>query len=258
MATPRILILRAPGTNCDRETAYAFEVVGASTQVVHINQLLASPTLLNQFQVLCIPGGFSYGDDIAAGKILGNQIEHHLRGPLREFKDAGKLILGICNGFQVLIKTGLLLDDEQAGSATLTWNGSRKYEDRWVHLGTTPTPCVFLRNVATLYLPVAHAEGRFVVQDPATLERLAQAGRLPLRYRRADGSEHESVPYPENPNQSQANVAGLCDQTGRVFGMMPHPERHIDPTHHPRWTRIRPSGPPDGLAIFRNAVDFFA
>jgi phosphoribosylformylglycinamidine synthase I len=258
MSTPRILILRAPGTNCDRETAYAFERVGAQTTVVHVQQLLADPGLLQQFQVLCVPGGFSYGDDIAAGRILGNQMQHHLRGQLCEFKDAGKLVLGICNGFQVLLKTGLLLDDRSPDSATLTWNGSGKYEDRWVHLASTPTPCVFLRNVTTLYLPVAHAEGKFVTKDATTLAELAAAGRLPLRYVQNGGHYDEAVPYPANPNGAQANVAGLCDSTGRVFGLMPHPERHIDPTHHPRWTRSRSLDTPDGLAIFQNAVEFFA
>jgi phosphoribosylformylglycinamidine synthase len=277
MAQPRVLILRAPGTNCDEETAFAFERAGAAPRRMHVNRLLESPPLLREFEVLCIPGGFSYGDDIAAGRIFASQIQLRLNDAVCEFRERGRLVLGICNGFQVLLKTGVLLPaDERGPLATLCWNDSGKFEDRWVNLRCEESKCVFFAGIKKLYLPVAHAEGKFVVRDDETLQRLAAARQLPLRYERGrepfSGDEKsmevdnrwrrpKTAPdpvYPENPNGSQANVAGVCDETGRVCGLMPHPERHIEPTQHPRWTRI-PSLPAegDGLAVFRNAVRYF-
>jgi phosphoribosylformylglycinamidine synthase I len=266
MPQPRILVLRAPGANCDRETAFAFTRAGGSPDLVHVNRLLEQPALLREYQILCVPGGFTYGDDIASGRILGNQMEHHLSGELREFKHAGKLILGICNGFQVLIKCGLLLDDDpQLGPpATLDWNASGKFEDRWVYLRSTGDRCVFLQGIESMYLPVAHGEGRFVTRSPQLLESLDRNRQLVLRYSErarplaGDDAIQIDVAYPANPNGSSASVAGVCDTTGRVFGLMPHPERHIDRTHHPRWTRGEGSDPGDGLQIFRNAVAYFS
>jgi phosphoribosylformylglycinamidine synthase subunit PurQ / glutaminase len=259
MATPRALVLRAPGTNCDRETAFAFEKAGARAAALHVNQLLERPALVRDYQILCLPGGFSYGDDISAGRILANQIRHHLVDTLAEFKAAGKLILGVCNGFQILIKSGLLLPDRaDEPIATLAANQSGKFEDRWVHLVTLGDKCVFLRGIERMYLPVAHGEGQFIARDEATLNALEGAGQLCLRYA-ADDGDAVNVPYPLNPAGAQRNVAGVCDDTGRVLGLMPHPERHIDPTHHPRWTR-RDTQPEqgDGLKMFQNAVEFFA
>jgi len=264
MPQPNVLILRAPGTNCDRETAFAFEQAGAKTEVLHINRLLEKPALFGRFQITCVPGGFSYGDDVAAGRILGNQIRHHLAGRLAEFREAGKLILGICNGFQVLLKSDVLLAPEQGkpAPATLTWNDSGKFEDRWVRLGVDGRQCVFLRGIESMYLPIAHAEGKFVTRDQDLLGRLQAAGQLVLRYRRLGtgpgGGEDGPVPYPDNPNGSVADVAGICDPAGRVLGLMPHPERHVDPTQHPRWTRGEAGPVGDGLAVFRNAVEYFA
>lgn len=257
MSQPRVLILRAPGTNCDVETAFAFEQAGAATQSLHINRLLERPAALREFQILCLPGGFSYGDDLGAGRILSSQIRTHLADGLREFKDQGKLVLGICNGFQILIKTGILLDGDGEGrpTATLTNNASGKFEDRWVRLAVTSAKCVFFAGIESLYLPVAHAEGRFVARDPQVLNDLEAAGQVVLRY---DGPCLEGeVAYPHNPNGSQRAIAAVCDQSGRVCGLMPHPERHIDPTHHPRWTRGEASAEGDGLGVFRNAVAYF-
>jgi phosphoribosylformylglycinamidine synthase len=273
MTSPRVLILRAPGTNCDQETAYAFELAGAKPEVFHVNRLLENRGLLNDFQILCIPGGFSYGDDVAAGRILGNQMQHHLAQPLQDFKAAGKLILGICNGFQVLMRSGVLLqDDPDLGPpATLTWNVSGKYEDRWVRLKVAGTRCVFLSGIESMYLPVAHAEGQFVPRNRETLQQLDAAGQLVLRYgplaektqEQAPGKaspqpSDDLLPFPDNPNGSTANTAGICDPSGRVLGLMPHPERHIDPTQHPRWTRSQSGPEGDGLKVFRNAVAYFA
>jgi phosphoribosylformylglycinamidine synthase len=256
MAAPRVLVLRAPGTNCDRETAFAFEQAGGSAELVHINRLLENPLLLQKFQILCVPGGFSYGDDISAGRILANQIRHHLREACEEFRQSQKLVLGICNGFQVLIKTGILLEDDERGPlATLAWNQRGRYEDRWVTLSVHGDRCVLLRNMHSLYVPVAHAEGQFIARDSATLAQLDQRGQLVLRYAGAD--VRGQVPFPENPNGSQANVAGICDATGRILGLMPHPERHIDPTQHPRWTRGEGETQGAGLALFQNAISYF-
>ncbi len=164
MPQVRVLILRAPGTNCDQETAFAFQQAGGDARVLHINRLLEHPKQADEYQVLCLPGGFSYGDDIAAGRIVAGQIRHHLVDVFQRFRDTGKLILGICNGFQILLKSGLLLpdDDQPRPPATLTWNDSGRFEDRWVQLQTDHDRCVFLRGTTTMYLPIAHAEGKFV------------------------------------------------------------------------------------------------
>lgn len=254
MATPQALIVRAPGTNCDVETRHAFELAGAQAQVVHINRLLENPKLGSQFKILCIPGGFSYGDDIAAGRIFANQFRVFLRDLIQDFKDQQKLILGICNGFQVLIKSGALFDSDQQ-EATLTWNESGKYDDRWVNLAVGNDHCVFLRGLEHLYLPIAHAEGRFVAASRETFDRLAANQQLPLGYTRDQQPlSHEPLEWPHNPNGSMGNVAGMCDSTGRVFGLMPHPERFVDRTQHPHWTRLPELQVGAGLALFENAV----
>ena len=258
--SPRVLILRAPGTNCDVESAHAFELAGATTERLHVNRLLAEPTLARRFQILCLPGGFSYGDDIAAGAILASQIRHHLRDCLEDFRQRKGLILGICNGFQILMRTGMLLPDEATGPpATLTLNNSGKFEDRWVRLQVASDKCVLLQGIDEMYLPVAHAEGRFVTRDASVLKQLDEAGQLVLRYRPLEASSDAGeVSYPANPNGAQAHVAGVCDSTGRVLGLMPHPERFVDPTQHPHWTRARRlDAPGDGLQLFRNAVSYF-
>jgi len=266
MAEPLVLILRAPGTNCDAETAHAFHLAAARTEIVHVNTLLNEPGRFAAAQILCIPGGFSYGDDVSAGRIFACQVHHHLADELHEFKSADKLILGICNGFQMLIKTGLLADDNPAEGliATLTANDSGRYDDRWVRLTTSGDRCVFFRGIESMELPVAHAEGRFVARSPRVLAELETRGQLALRYAHlnANGSHgasaaDELVPYPDNPNGSQANVAGVCDESGRVCGMMPHPERFVDFTQHPRWTRRETREAGDGLRIFENAVAYF-
>jgi phosphoribosylformylglycinamidine synthase len=283
MATPRVLVLRAPGTNCDLETAYAFERAGATAERLHINRLRETPAALDQFQILCLPGGFSYGDDVSAGRILGNQIRVALGDQFRKFRDAGKLILGICNGFQILLKSGILLEDNVAAAgakngakdalptaqATLALNESGRYEDRWVRLRTAGDKCVFFRGIESMYLPVAHAEGKFVTRDAAVLASLEANGQAALKYRplkeavvagtvAAPSSGTHSVPYPDNPNGATNDIAGICDETGRVCGLMPHPERHLDPLQHPRWTRLKElPREGDGFAVFKNAVGFF-
>ena len=250
MATPRVLIVRAPGANCDAEAQFAFELAGAVAERVHINRLRERPSELLRYQVLVIPGGFTYGDDVAAGKILANQLAHFLGEALRRFRDADKLILGICNGFQALLKAGLLLPpDEEGPLATLAHNESGLFGDRWITLHAKPGNCPFLRGIDQLHVPVAHGEGRFVCREEWLLHGLEQAGQIVLRY---SGSK-----FPENPNGSQGDVAGICDPTGHVLGLMPHPERHVLPTQHPQWTRRGLAAEGEGLKLFRNAVQFF-
>jgi phosphoribosylformylglycinamidine synthase subunit PurQ / glutaminase len=250
MLAPRALVLRAPGTNCDLETAHAFERAGGIARRVHVQALAERPAAADDYQILCIPGGFSYGDDVASGRILALELVTRLSDMLLRFRDRGGLVLGICNGFQVLLQTGLLLTDE-AGQrqATLAHNRSGRYVDRWVRLRCQPGNCVFLHGLTTLELPVAHAEGRFVARSEADLESLAAAGQLPLRYAADAGG------VATNPNGSVADVAGCCDPTGRVFGLMPHPERFINATQHPAWHgRLEPDAAGSGLAVFVNAV----
>lgn len=254
---PNVLILRAPGTNCDQETGFAFDTAGGKSTFVHINQLMESPAMVKDFQILCLPGGFSYGDDIAAGRILASQMQSRLSDVLAEFHSAGKLILGICNGFQVLIKSGFLLPQDESGlTGTLTWNDSGRFLDCWVNLKADNEKCVFLSGVEQMYLPIAHAEGKFVPRTESDLKSLNDNHQIALTYCNVDGTPIE-VGSPEDPNGSTANVAGICDETGRIFGLMPHPERHLDPTHHPRWTREGLAEKGEGLAIFENAINFF-
>ncbi len=270
---PKVLILRAPGTNCDAETAYAFQTAGGAAEIVHVARLLDSPQMLADVQILCIPGGFSYGDDIASGTILAVQLQHRLTEALQQFKATGRLILGICNGFQALVKCGLLESEgETRPVATLAWNASRKFEHRWVRLAVDGDKCAFLASIKTMYLPVKHGEGRFVARDNETLAKLKREGRLALRYipLTEHGNQHaeaksiaeavdfdQPVAYPDNPNGAQANVAGICDATGRVFGLMPHPELNVDTQHHPRWSRGEAGPHGDGLLLFQNAVNYF-
>jgi phosphoribosylformylglycinamidine synthase len=256
MTPPRVLVLRAPGTNCDEETAFAFDRAGARTTRAHVNRLLESPRQLHDYQVLCLPGGFSYGDDIAAGRILGVQLRHHLYDALREFKSQDKLILGICNGFQVLMRSGLLFDRDRADLATLTLNDSGHFEARWVHLRVPETRCIFFRGLTSLYLPVAHAEGKFVAA-PTVAAELRGQGRIVVEYATSTGALADAQCYPENPNGSVAGIAGVCDGSGRVCGLMPHPERFIDRLQHPRWARGEAPEVGDGLRVFYNAVEYF-
>jgi len=254
---PKTLILRTAGTNCERETAYAFDLAGAQSEYLHINRLLERPALLDGYQILAVPGGFSYGDDIAAGQIFANQIRYHLADALARFIEAGKPIIGICNGFQVLVKTDLLpgpIAGQSGRTCTLANNDCGRYLDRWVHLTSPGGRCIWTAGVAQMELPVAHAEGKFVPGDERIRKALWDNGQVALVYAKADGSPANGQ-FPDNPNGSSDDIAGICDSTGLVFGLMPHPERYVDATHHPAWTRMRPlAGEGQGLAIFRNAV----
>ena len=257
MSKAKALVLRAAGTNCDRESQYALEQAGFSVERIHVFRIMENPAILDEFQFLLLPGGFSYGDDIASGKILANQMLHKLSDPLNKFVDNGKLVLGICNGFQVLIKSGLLpggkCDPQEAHKqATLAWNDCGMFHCSWVNLRADSDKCVFLPKGEVLKLPVAHAEGKFVPLNQDVLTELGQNDQLALRYCDAQGnSEADNI----NPNGSVDNIAGICDPTGRVMGLMPHPERFIEVENHPKWTRedIKRA---DGRLFFENAFEY--
>jgi phosphoribosylformylglycinamidine synthase I len=269
MAKPRICVLRAPGTNCDVETAFAFASSGGDAERLHLFRLLETPALLDDFQILCIPGGFSYGDDIGAGVVFSRQLQGRLGEVIGKFLSADKLVLGICNGFQTLLKSGILPGgsaswppsiDEQP-PATLTWNENGKYTALWVKLAVASSKNVFLRGIDEIEMPIAHAEGRIAVSSDSVLDDWQAADQIALCYRSKNGSASNGdslLPYPDNPNGSIANIAGLSDPTGRVLGLMPHPERFIHATQHPQWTRLGLTGDGDGLKLFRNAVEYFA
>ncbi|MEX1095702.1 MAG: phosphoribosylformylglycinamidine synthase subunit PurQ [Planctomycetales bacterium] len=384
MATPSVCVLRAPGTNCDVETAWAFEACGAQADRVHLFRLIERPELLDGYQALCIPGGFSYGDDLGAGVIFSRELRGRLGDTVGRFLQSDKLVLGICNGFQVLLKAGILPGGGASWPpadplpATLTWNLNGRYTAVWVRLAVEPGNSVFLRGLDDVELPVAHAEGRVAVSSPAVLDEWEDQGQIVMRYRarfkprgkydptishftlndfrqqvgmirkmgvteqiiktlpgmrdrlasmnpeedirrveamidamtpeerrhpatidgaarariaEASGNDprdvekllsdfdamsrmmqqisrmksrgadrhppDELLPFPENPNGSIANVAGLCDPSGRVLGLMPHPERFLHATQHPQWTRKRLAGEGTGMRIFRNAVEYF-
>jgi len=270
MATVRALVVSGNGTNCERETAYACELGGARARVAPIWDLVAGDVALADYQFLCLPGGFLDGDDLGAARACANRYRHaslaasgeRLWDALRAFVAADKLVLGICNGFQLLVKLGLLpqLDPKRPRQqVTLTFNDSGRFEDRWVDLVVDPdSPCVFTRGVTRLELPIRHGEGKLVAADAFALADLDARWLVPVRY--ADPSTgRPTESYPQNPNGSPGGAAGLCDPTGRLFGLMPHPEAYLHRTHHPRWTRL--DDLPEegaGVALFRNAVAYLA
>jgi len=245
---PRTLIVRSAGTNCDAEMRFAFEQAGASTEAIHVNRLIEQPSVFERVDLVGFPGGFSYGDDIAAGRILANRLRQKLLDPIRAAVERGVPMIGVCNGFQVLVKMGLLPEPTGEQAATLADNLSGRFVDRWVGVRTpVDTCCVWTRGLGEFELPVAHGEGRFVPRDGGSLQRWRERGQIALTYAPDD-----------NPNGSADDVAGICDPTGLVLGLMPHPERFVQPTQHPAWTRRRADGEavtPRGLDMFQNAVN---
>jgi len=255
--TAKVLVLTGYGINCDIETKYAFDLAGALAERIHLADLLNGSVKFSDYHILALPGGFSFGDDIASGKVLANIIRYNLGDQLQEFIEDGKLIIGICNGFQAMVKMGLLPafgGDYSRQDVTLTFNDSGRFENRWVHLNAnTVSKCIFTRGIKNIYLPVRHGEGKFVVKNPQVLERLKKNNHIVFRYVDIDGNP---AGYPQDPNGSIDNIAAICDETGRVFGMMPHPEAFQHKTNHPAWTREELPEEGAGMAIFRNAVDY--
>lgn len=275
---PRALVLRAAGTNCDGETAHAFRLAGAEPVRLHINRLAENPALLADFDLLAIPGGFSYGDDIAAGRILADQLNRTLGDELLRFVDAGKPVIGICNGFQVLVQTRLLpgpVDQRHGGTearshegtgassdrlCTLAENAQGRFVCRWIRLKKVAPHCVWTQQWADdeeIELPIAHAEGRLVFRDAAARDLLESRNRVALRYTGVVGGDVPDLP--PNPNGSTNDIAALCDESGLVLGLMPHPERYVDASQHPAFARRRMEGTveatPAGLRLFQSAVE---
>ena len=275
MLKPTALVLTGYGINCDFETQAALQGAGFDAVRVHVNDILAKKAVLSDYSLLAFPGGFSYGDDLGAGKGMANKLifakinSHSFREELQEFIDAKKLVIGICNGFQIMAKLGIVpalggrYFEQQS---TLFANDSGRFEDRWVRLNVNgKSPCIFTKNIESLELPVRHGEGKFVAADAATLKIIEEKNFAALRY--ADENFNATQAYPANPNGSVNAIAGVCDETGRVFGLMPHPEGNVSFYQHPRWARtkdgLKRKGLPvpekgAGAKIFENAFAYCA
>ncbi len=267
MAKPRVLVLTGYGINCDLETEFGFNRAGGLAERVHINSLIMGEKQLKDFQVLAFPGGFSFGDDIASGKVLASKSRVRLGDEIRAFIDRDGLIIGICNGFQVLAKFGVL-SDQPAGKyeqrLTVTYNDSGRFEDRWVWLKRVSQKSVWLDGIEGIYLPVAHGEGKFFAEQKV-MDALQGNDQVAFIYARPDLAPADRE-YPLNPNGSLEDIAGICDPSGKILGMMPHPERFLSFYNHPRWTRTREelkrAGQPvpeagDGFQILKNGVKYF-
>ena len=259
----KVIVLRTAGTNCDVETAFAFKSFGAQVDSAHINKLFSRDVHLKDYHILAIPGGFTYGDDIESGRILANELRLRLGEELCQFIGDKKLIIGICNGFQVLVKSGILpgvwdkkekKQKDLSQKATLINNNSGKFEDRWCYL-KVHGKSVWTQGLDNIvYYPVAHAEGKFVPRDKEALDQLNSNGQVAFRYCDSQGKR---VGYPDNPNGSVEDIAGITDATGRVLGLMPHPERHFLLTQHPYWPRLNANGRyGQGAKIFNNGINY--
>jgi phosphoribosylformylglycinamidine synthase subunit PurQ / glutaminase len=252
--TPKALVIRAAGINCNNETAKAFELAGAIAEQAHINDLINGSINLEDYHMLAVPGGFSYGDDLGSGMILANQLKVKLGNEINDFVLSGKLVLGICNGFQTIIKMGLLpsLKGIFEQEATLTNNDSGKFEDRWVWMKTV-NDSIFTKGIKRIYLPINHGEGKLVASSEV-LKDITSNKLIKLKY--TDERGNENAIYPFNPNGSTQNIAAITNKAGNVFGMMPHPEKYVTKFTHPRWTRENLPEEGDGLIIFKNMTEY--
>ncbi len=269
MNSPRTLVLVGYGINCDYETAHAFETCGAVVDRVHVNDLISGKKNLEDYHVFFIPGGFSYGDELGAGKVLANKLILNLEEEILDFIEEGKLVGGHCNGAQVMAKMGLIpaLQDYTTPQMTLTVNMTARYEDRWVHVKPVSRKCIWTKNLPIMRVPVAHGEGRFYTKDATVLDEIKRNDQVALVYVTPDGKPANGK-FPHNPNGSIDDLAGICDPSGRVFAQMPHPERFCSLLNHPQWTRMVRSFLSEGhdlesinwdgkgLLLFKNAVSF--
>ncbi len=253
---PKTIILTGLGINCNQETEYAFELAGSGTEQVHVNEVIDGSKKLSDYQILAFPGGFLHGDAIAAGMIMKSILKSSMYDDVREFISSGKPVIGICNGFQVLVKSGLLPGRKKDGgkqTVTLTYNDSGRFRDDWVYLKNLSDKCIWTKDIKSIYLPIRHGEGKFVPSNGMTKE-LYKEDLVVFKYTGPLGEEDPGFPW--NPNGSVDDVAGICNPEGNVLGMMPHPEGYIFRTQHPRWTREDLPEKGMGLKIIRNGVDY--
>ena len=269
MSTINALVLTGYGLNCDFETAYAFELAGAEARRVHINALIDGSVSVDDFNIMAFIGGFSWGDDHGAGVVQAVRMKTNIGDTLLNFVAQGKLVIGICNGFQCLVNLGLLPainSDYSKRNVALTNNDCGNFRDAWVNLAVnTNSPCVFTKGLDRLELPIRHGEGKFYAED-GILQALTDNNQIVVQYARADGLPAQGA-FPANPNGSVMDIAGICDPSGRIFGLMPHPEGFNQWTNHPDWTRQKemvkrgltptPDETTPGIQMFKNAVDYF-
>ena len=246
---PRCIVLAGFGLNAEAELAHAFSLAGADSEIVHFSDISSGKKKLSDYEIFAIPGGWSFGDDIAGGRVLSNKLRHTFRSQFESFASSGKPILGVCNGFQTLVKLGALpnISGSSSQESTLTFNKSGRFEDRWVYLKPQKSVCKYFEGVPFINCPVRHGEGQFVPRDRKMLEALASAGMVPIKY--CDEKLDDSAGYPQNPNGSAENIAGICDPTGKILGLMPHPECSVIRTTFPRFTA--------GISHEKNSIRFF-
>jgi phosphoribosylformylglycinamidine synthase len=251
-----VLILTGYGINAEKELEWAFQLSGGKTKIIHIEDLIENNKILDDYQILAFPGGFSFGDHIASGRIYANLVKNKAIDKISKFIDSDRLVIGICNGFQIITKLGLLpdLDNSKIQTASLMENDSGHFEDRWVYLKIINNESPWLKGIESLYLPVRHGEGKFVVKDNDILNSIKKNNQIALKYFNPDS---ENTEYPFNPNGSIENIAGILNKKGNVFGLMPHPEAFIFNENHPRWQIEDISDQKRGLDIFKNAMDYF-
>ncbi|HNZ26261.1 MAG TPA: phosphoribosylformylglycinamidine synthase I [Spirochaetota bacterium] len=252
----KILILTGYGINAEKELAWAFELAGGETNIVHLEDLISNAAMLKDYQILAFPGGFSFGDHIASGKIFGNKIKYTIFSELIRFIESDNLIIGICNGFQIITKLGLVPNaaDKFEQTASLIGNDSGHFENRWVWVKNLNKNSIWLKDIDKLYLPVRHGEGKFIVKNDNILKDIQNNGQIALQYFNPDSDKAE---YPFNPNGSVLDIAGITNKKGNVFGLMPHPEAYIFLQNNPNWSENIDNSGFTGLKIFQNGVDYF-
>lgn len=256
MSKAKAAVLTGYGINADYELQYALRASGADAERVHIHELMQKPEMLDDYDLLAFPGGFSFGDDLGSGKVIANKFRFKLKEQMQRFVGEGKLVIGICNGFQMIAKMGLLPYNDFEQKVTLTFNDSGKFEDRWVYVKMNQrSPCVFTKDIGGLMLPVRHGEGKFIA-DGATLKDLVSKNMVALQY----VNEHDELSgYPYNPNGSMLSIAGICNEKGNVFGLMPHPEAYNSMMNNPYWPSVKDrikDWKGSGMKIFENAVSY--